>query len=76
MNRLGRTLEAIRERRRVFPREVAILVSGRDPLYCPRSTRSVEMLQEMARDLIMGDGEIRIIEGEAARNILQPSMGE
>lgn len=76
MNRLGRILEAICASRRVPSREVAIVVSGRDPLFCPSSTRPVEELTEMARDLIMGDGEIRIIEGAAAVNMLQPSLTE
>lgn len=76
MNRLGRGLDEIEASRRVEPREVTICVSGRDPIYCPHYTRPVGEIQAMALDLIMGNGEIRVYEGAAARNILQPSLSE
>lgn len=65
------SLDAQNEALETVPaREVAVLVSGRPTYYHAHSTRSVEVLEAMALDLLMGDGRVKVAEGEAVQQLL------
>lgn len=59
----------------VPPREVTLLVNGRKRYYSAHCVRTVEDLNAMARDLLIGDGVILVVEGEPVESTRSISMG-